>query len=256
MNGDGASPSPMRRLAISLLAALAACGDLEVKSVRAPDPVAAWEGQWDGSWSSSSGGSGSVTVRVQSFRGEPVVAVEFSNPCFATRTYELVLLPNSIELRADGETVLAATLGDGPRLVGTYDCTTDFGLWDAVRVGDLPAVLDLAGTWAGNLQYATGGAALALALEQEVVDGVVRLSGRLDLGGLWPVAVPVAGRADFREDGYDVMLRSTTGTVPDVVLSGVGEAEPLRIELGLFQSLSPGVLPFTHAGFGLARLPD
>ncbi len=256
MSGDGASPSPMRLLAVSLLVGLSACGDLEVKSVRSPDLLAAWQGQWDGTWSSSSGGSGSVTVRVQSFRGDPVVAVEFSNPCFATRTYELVLLPNSIELRADGETVLAATIGDGPRLVGTYDCTTDFGLWDAVRVGDLPVVHDLAGAWTGNLQYATGSASLALSLEQEVVDGIVRLSGLLDLGGLWPVEVPVEGRADFRDDGYDVVLRSTTGTVPDVVLSGVGEAEPLRVEVGLFQSLSPGALPFTHAGFGLARVPD
>lgn len=239
---------------LSLFAA--ACGDLDVQSVRSPQNVAVWEGAWEGEWHSESGGSGFVGFRVQEFRGEPLVTVEFAHACFEARPYELVMLPTTIELRAEGRTVLAALLEPGPRVTGTYDCGTDRGLWLATRVGDLPAVLDLTGAWQGQLHYPGGQRAVAWWLEQEVVDGVMQITVELDLGGLLATPLPLAGRVEFRNTGFEIVLRTEPGLAPDVVLTGTGVAEPLQIGVGLLQVIGGSSLPFSHASLQLVRQGD
>lgn len=242
---------PLVPCALSLLAA--ACGDLDVKSIRSPQNVTVWEGAWEGEWQSASGGSGAVNFRVQEFRGEPLVTVEFAHACFEARPYELVMLPTTIELRADGRTVLAALLEPGPRMSGTYDCGTDQGLWEATRVGDLPEVLDLAGSWQGQMHYAGGQRAVGCLLEQEIVDGVMQITAELDLGGLLGGPLPLTGRVDFQNSGFQLLLRTVAGLAPDVVLTGTGIAEPMQLGVGLLQVVGGSSLPFTQASLQLVR---
>jgi hypothetical protein len=236
---------------LSLLAA--ACGDLDVKSIRSPQNVAVWEGAWEGEWHSAAGGSGAVNFRVQEFRGEPLVTVEFAHACFEARPYELVMLPTTIELRAEGRTVLAAQLEPGPRATGTYDCGADQGLWAATRIGDLPEVLDLAGAWQGTLHYPGGQRAVSWWLEQEIVDGVMQVTAELDLGGLLAAPIPLVGRVDFQPHGFQIVLRTEAGLAPDIVLTAAGVAEPLQIGAGLLQVVGGGSLPFTQASLQLVR---
>lgn len=247
----------MRSLAVLVLScAFAACGDLEVRSVRAPQAVPReLLGEWSGAWhSAESNSTGNILVRVQQFEGEPVVNVQIENPCIEPRTYDLVVTPATIELRADGRTVIAAVLGAGRELVGTYVCTAETGTWSAVWQRDLPEIADLAGDWSGTL--VVGGQPdrpVALELAQRVEGGIVVLDGLLDLGDAWPLPVPMRGTAFFRADGYDVMLNTLAGNLPELWLTGVGDHEPLRIEHGILQALGPQPLPFQSGLFTIAH---
>jgi hypothetical protein len=247
----------MRRLAAFFAPCLfAACGDLDVRSVRAPQVVPpALIGEWSGTWhADGSGNSGSIVVRVQSFEGEPVVNVQIENPCVEPRTYQLVVTPATFELRADGQTVLAATLGEGRELIGTYHCSAEDGTWNATWQHDLPEVLDLSGDWSGTL--VVGGQSdrpLALMVSQSVDGGVVLLDGLLDLGDVWPVPVPLRGSVEFRDDGYEVVLSTVPGNQPVLLLTGIGDRDPLRIENGVLQGLGGQPLPFQSALFTIAR---
>ena len=234
----------MRTLALLALPCLVAagCGDLDVRHVREqPDGVpAALVGEWQGSWqSASSTASGSVVLQVQEFAGEPVVNVVFVNPCLAPREYDLVVTPASFELRADGQTVLAATLGeDGRELLGVYECERERGTWRATWRRDLPALHDLGGRWTGTVVFGDEVVRpLELTLVQAVDGGAVQLEGLLDLGELWPVPVALRGTASFRDRGFDLTLQNAAGTSPSLVLSAPGELEPLRVEAGLLHVL-------------------
>lgn len=248
----------MRSPVLLLLAScgLSACGDLDVRSVRAPQAVPrALIGEWTGSWhATQSGLEGGIVVRVQEFEGEPVVNVQFENPCIEPRTYDLVVTEATIELRADGRTVIAATVGEGRSLIGTYECTAESGTWSAVWQHDLPEVVDLGGDWDGTL--VVGGQsnrAVHLELTQSVAGGMVLLDGLLDLGDAWPLPVPMRGTVVFRTGGYDVMLSTLAGNQPVLLLTGTGDTEPLRIENGILQALSSAPLPFQAGLFTVAR---
>jgi hypothetical protein len=246
-------------LSLVLPALLAACGDLDVRSVRAaPTGVpSALIGEWQGTWqSSATAANGVVVVRVQEFDGEPVVNVQFQNPCLAPRAYDLVVTPATIELRADGQTVLAASLGDGRELVGTYTCSAEAGTWQAQWRRDLPVLLDLGGTWAGTVQFADQLVRpIELRLEQQVEGGEMLLQGELDLGDLWPAPIPVVGTVLFRDQGYDVTLHTPSGANPELLLSGGGTVDPLRIEAGLLHAANQS-LPFPLGVFTIQRAGD
>ncbi len=251
------SPAAMRSLlSLSLLAVLAACGDLDVRSVREQPPGVPAElfGEWQGTWqSSSSGATGVVIVQVQEFAGEPIVGVQFQNPCLEPRSYDLVVTPATIELRADGRTVLAATLGEGRELVGIYTCSSEDGTWSATWRRELPELLDLGGTWSGTVVFTDQVARpFTMELVQRVDGGAVEIDGTIDLGDLWPVPVVVSGGAIFRQTGFDLGLHTVAGSSPTVVLSGAGDLDPLRIETGLLHVLEQA-LPFPLGVFSVQR---
>jgi hypothetical protein len=234
---------------------LAACGDLDVRSVRSePRVPAALVGEWQGTWNAStSSASGVVIVRVQEFAGEPIVNVQFQNPCLEPRSYDLVVTPATIELRADGQTVLAATLGEDRELIGVYTCANESGTWLATWRRDLPTLLDLGGEWTGTVMFGDQIVRpIALSLHQTVDAGAVELTGVLDLGDLWPVPVVVSGIAVFREQGYDLTLQTLAGSSPELVLSGSGLTEPMRVEAGLLHVLDQA-LPFPIGVFALQQ---
>lgn len=239
----------MRSLFAMLPLVLAACGDLELKSYRPPDAVpAGLEGEWVGSWQSVlSNTSGTLNVQVQEFAGEAIVAVRIENPCITARVYDLVLTPSTIELRADGQTVFAATLGEAGSLVGTYQCEADLGTWAATWQRALPPIVDLSGTWTGELTVSgQRDVPIRLQLAQRVVDSQIVLDGALELTGLWPVPFATSGSAQFREQGFDVLLHTPVGSAPELLLTSFGMREPLRMEVGLLQVFGPQ-LPFQQA---------
>lgn len=250
----------MRRAHSSLLSlfVLAACGDLDVRSVRVPEVVpASLEGEWTGTWTSDTNGtSGALTVRVQEFGGEPLLSVDIENACVENRAYDLVLGNGLIELRDGDRTVFAGVLGEGRTLLGTFSCDADRGTWTAAWQRDLPALLDLTGTWNGSLAtIETPARGVQLTLEQRVRSGLLVLDGTLTIAGLGvdagDLVVPLEGSASFRSDGFDLGLRSPDGIAPVLVLSGLGEPEPLQVEVGVLQVLGPSTLPFAQ---GVVRI--
>lgn len=257
MTGGRHSPRPaMRHLAaLSLPWWLAACGDLHVKSIRSPQVVpAAFAGEWTGTWMSTDpAATGAIAVRVQEFAGEPVVHVEFQNPCIEPRSYELVLSGSTIELRAGADTVLAGALVEPQRLVGTYHCPLESGTWEATWQRDLPELADLGGIWTGTL--AVPGQVtrpFELALEQDVDGGELRLTGLLDLGDVWPSLLVVRGPVAFRDDGFDLALQTLSGNSPGLLLAGSGDREPLQVESGLLLTIGSPVLPFSNGVFTIS----
>jgi len=250
----------MRRAHSSLLSllVLAACGDLDVRTVRVPEVVpASLEGEWTGTWTSAAtGASGALTVRVQEFDGEPLLSVDIVNACVENRTYDLVLGNGLIELRDGERTVFAGVLGEGRTLLGTFTCDADQGTWTAAWQRDLPTLLDLTGTWNGSLATVeTPARSVQLELAQSVRAGLLVLDGTLTIAGLGvdagDLVVPIEGSASFRSDGFDLGLRSLDGTAPVLVLSGLGEPEPLQVEVGVLQVLGPSTLPFAQ---GVVRI--
>ena len=240
---------------LSLLV-LAACGDLDVRSVRVPEVVpASLEGEWSGTWTSAmSGASGPLTVRVQEFDGQPLLSVEIENACVEARSYDLVLGNGLIELRDGQRTVFAGVLGEGRTLLGTFTCDADDGTWTAAWQRDLPTLVDLSGTWNGSLATVeTPLRVLRLQLDQGVRGGLLVLDGTLTIEGLGAGAgdlvVPLEGSASFRSDGFDLGLRTLEGGAPALVLSGLGEADPLQVEVGVLQVLGASTLPFSQGVF-------
>ncbi len=247
----------MLRLLVLLLPMLfAACGDLDVRSVRTPTTSAtAFAGEWAGAWTSSQVAStGSVVVRVQFFGDSPVVQLVIDNPCFEPREYELRVVDDTIELRIDGESLLDAELGDG-ELVGTYRCGADQGTWQAGFVRDLPEVVDLSGTWSGDLLvFGQQQRTLHLDLVQSAAGGAIRLDGFLQLSD-WPLPIAVRGITTFRDEGFDLHLHTEVGSSPPLVLSGAGELQPLRVDPGLLEAVGPSPLPFQTGLFRIAPTP-
>jgi hypothetical protein len=246
----------MRNLgALFLPLFLAACGDLDVRSIREPVPNVLI-GEWVGTWQSSrQNAAGEVTVQVREFGGEPLVQIDIDNQCIEARLYDLTIAGDLIELRADGLLVMAATLAEGRRLDGFFRCQADEGTWSATWTRDLPAVVDLGGMWRGVLVPQNGAATtLGWDLVQSVDEGSLRLDGMLELPEVWPVPVLVTGTATFRTDAFDVVLRSVGITGPSFLLSGVGSLEPLLIEGGLMHVFGDPV-PFRDATFTIARVP-
>ncbi|MFK7742572.1 MAG: hypothetical protein AB8H80_19835, partial [Planctomycetota bacterium] len=109
-----------RFLAVLGFVLLAACGDLEIRSV-APTvtPSEALGGVWTGTWISDqaaagpAGGiaasdQGALTVEIQLFEGQPIVRVDINNPCLPPRDYSLVVSGGTISLEDAGVPVLRA----------------------------------------------------------------------------------------------------------------------------------------------------
>lgn len=246
----------MRTLGALLLPfLLAACGDLDVRSIREPVP-SALVGEWVGSWQSSrANASGEVVVQVREFGGEPLVQIEIDNPCIESRLYELTVAADLIELRADGLLVMAATVAADRRLEGFFRCQVDEGTWSAAWTRELPAVVDLGGMWRGVLVPENGAATpFGFELVQSVDEGALRLDGMFELPAVWPSPVLVTGTATFRTDAFDLVLRSVGVSGPNFLLSGVGALEPLLIEGGLLHVFGNPV-PFRDATFTIARVP-
>jgi hypothetical protein len=244
------------RLWVSSCLLAVACGDIEVRSVRVAETVpAALEGEWAGSWQSTlTSTGGALTVRVQEFASQPVVSLQITNPCLVPRTYQLALEGGAIELRADGAVVFAARLDQDQRLVGTFQCDADRGTWSASRQRGLPELVDLSGEWSGLLSPpGITPVAVALTLSQTVAAGALTLAGSLRVPDFLLATIPVEGVVMFRDTGFDLTLRSGAGVVPPLVLSGLGELDPVRVELGLVQFLGPSPLPFQQAVFRAQR---
>jgi hypothetical protein len=233
---------------MSLLAA--ACGDIDVRSIRTSDAVPqALEGEWSGSWQSGDGAdSGTLVLRIQDFAGEPVVSVQVAHPCVKPREYQFRATATTVELLADGEVVFGAVLGQDRTLVGSYQCTADSGTWDASWQRDLPPLLDLSGRWEGTIS-ANGAPPqqLVMHLQQDVRGGALVMDGAAELPGALPEPIGVTGWLEFRDGVFEVLLTTLPGEVPIAFLTGLGDSDLLRIENGLLQAAIDPQLPVLQA---------
>tara|TARA_R110002072_G_scaffold1983_1_gene16202 strand:- start:42184 stop:42975 length:792 start_codon:yes stop_codon:yes gene_type:complete len=239
-------------LAVALLC-LVSCGDLSVTSVAPAEPnvpVAA-KGEWQGTWvSDESGQSGELVLRIQEFHDEAVVALAINNGCLQQQNYELVVIGESVTLQVGGVPILVAEFAPSGQLVGSFDCPEDSGTWSATRIGPLPEPIDLSGTWLGSAMVAGESEnPLLLELDQFVRDGRLVLEGFADVPGLVPVQVPLAGYVNFRETDFDLVLQTVEGFEPVMVFAGIGNHDPVRVDVGLIQVLSSQSVEFTQAVF-------
>ncbi len=239
----------MRTLTSCCIAALlAGCGDLEVRSIPGEQTVSSsLLGEWRGTWQSDlTGDHGEIVLRLQEFRGEPVVSFALDNPCLTPDRYDLVLSGGGLSLESEGVPVVAGSLVSATRIAGAFGCAGDEGTWFADRIGGLPELVDLAGSWSGHV--ALGGAGnqpVEAVLEQRVEGGRLVLDASLSAQGLWPTPVPMTGPVIFRADGFDVLLASDPALQPEFLFLGMGEREPLAIPDAQLFVLS------TAAGVGL-----
>lgn len=245
----------MRTLLTCVLAALlAACGDLEVRSIPGSQTIPAeLAGMWSGTWRSDANQeAGGVMIRIQEFEGEPVVSLTIDNPCLVPADYDLVFDGGVIALQADGVTVLQASLVAPRKLSGSYGCALDAGTWDADWVGALPEPIDLSGVWDGTA-VSVGGMELSFSidLEQSVQSGTLALAAQAELPSLLPFPVPLSGYVNFREDSFELVLQTELGVQPRLVLTGVGERDPLQVPTGLLQVIGQSPLPFQQGLFAM-----
>ncbi|MCR9244124.1 MAG: hypothetical protein NXI31_03775 [bacterium] len=231
----------------------AACGGFQVTSTRNDGVPAALLGSWEGAWQSDgSRGGGSITVQVQEFEEEPIVSVQLDNPCIAPQRYQLLFVAGGFELRADGDTVLRAEFTPEGRLAGEYTCDLDSGTWSAVREGDLPGILDLSGSWNGQVEAGGFTEDLVMEISQSVGGGEVRLLATVQVPTYMALPLPLIGRASFRENEFDVLFTTTNGVLPAIQMVGVGDRETMTIRDGVMVVSGGVVLPFSTASWQIA----
>ncbi|MBL8728714.1 MAG: hypothetical protein JNM25_09815 [Planctomycetes bacterium] len=237
-------------LAASLSLTFAACGDIQVRSIRTGDVVPdALQGEWTGAWQSAQTGFGGLlTLRIQDFAGEPVVSVQIAHPCVPPSHYQFRATPAKVELLADDVVLFEAVVGAERTLIGSYGCTADAGSWDATWQRDLPALVDLTGRWLGSASvpgYLPQ--AIVLDLQQTVRNGTLAFDGAMQLPGLLPEPLPMRGSVQFRAGVFDVVLVTEPGTVPLVHMVGTGDTALRRLDAGQLQAAVDPLLPLVQA---------
>lgn len=237
---------------VPVLLLAASCGDIDVTSIRVGEAVpAALAGEWTGSWQSTrTGGSGSVTLRMQDFAGEAVVSVQIDNPCVAAAEYRFRTSGNVIELLSDDVVLFSAVLDEQRSLVGSYGCAADGGVWEVAWVRELPPLIDLGGRWEGSVTL-PGIPAQPMLLELALVvrGGALVVEGTVQFPTLAATLLPVHGFVQFQATTFDFALAVTTGSSLAVQLLAVGELATRSIGTGLLQTNGDPSVPFTQAGW-------
>jgi hypothetical protein len=244
----------MRRLVLPLLLSVAACGDIDVRSIRSGNVVpATLAGEWEGSWqSANTAASGPIRITVQQFDGQPLLGLQIDNPCLTAREYEVVLRSDIVQLRADGQPVFAGVVDAERVLNGNYECGVDRGTWTATWLRDLPPVGDLSGSWEGSIGVlGTAPRAITCDLAQRIVGGLLKVEGFLSLPDLLPMSVPVDGVVNWRDSTFDIVLQTTAPGLPVLLFSALGQRDPLGIEFGIVQVFPQNLLPFNQGTFSL-----
>ncbi|MBX3463118.1 MAG: hypothetical protein KF830_08100 [Planctomycetes bacterium] len=229
------------------LLSCAACGDIDVRSVRTRDGMLA--GEWTGSWQSlQGGGDGMLLLRIQDFGGEPVVGVQISHPCLPPADYEFRATASTFELLAAGEVVFGAVLGPERTLVGTYGCAVDTGAWDATWQRTLPDPVDLSGQWLGSVAVPDlPPRTLVLQLWQTVRSGALVIEGTLRLPEVMVQPLAIVGTVQFRDGAFDLVLVSAASAFPLVHLAALGDTPTRRITGGQLQAAIDPSLPLVQA---------
>lgn len=241
---------------LALLLGCAACGDINVRSVRTGDVVPpALEGEWLGSWQSSTTGiNGLLTLRIQDFAGEPVVAVQIAHACVPPSQYQFRASPTKVELLADDVVLFEAVIGTDHTMIGSYGCAADAGSWDATWQRALPELIDLSGRWLGTVAVAGQPTqTLVLDLTQSVRNGTLALDGSMSLPDLLPDALPMRGSVQFGEAGFDLLLLTQPGTVPLVQMTGTGSSTALQVPSGQLLAAIDPLLPLVEATWTVQR---
>lgn len=244
--------------ALAMSALFAACGDIEVRSIRVPDSVpATLAGEWTGNWQSDRDSSnGSVVLRMQDFQGEAVVSFQLDNACVEAREYRFRTTGTTIELLDGDVVVFAGQIGTDRTLTGSYACPEDNGSWDATWTRNLPPLVDLGGRWEGTVSaFGFPPQAMRLDLDLVVRGGGLVLEGAMQLPGLVPVALPVRGLVQFQDLTFDVSMVVLTGTALTVQMFGVGDLATREIGTGLLQTNGDPLLPFSQAAWRASFVP-
>lgn len=208
-------------------------------------------GEWVGSWSSvgtPEAATGGLTLRVQSFAGQPVFGVVLDNPCLLPGVYEVFTSESTFELRSAGNVVLTAALGPDRTMQGSYQCAVDRGTLAANWQRDLAPIVDLGGYWEGSVVgTSTVLSRLQLQLTQSVVGGQLVVEGTMALPDLELANVPVRGTAIFRTGVFELWLETPTGVEPGLRLAGLGNSTARELRDGVLSTAPGTTLPFLTA---------
>jgi len=236
---------------------LASCNKLQFRSDRPQGSVPArLEGEWRGQWQSSqSNAGGDIVLRVQEFEDQPVFGVFVNHPCMPTTTYEIEFTGFAIELSSGGEVLFRGALTPDRQMLGTFECDQDTGTWQVQWDRDLPPLVDLTGTWQGQITTVNGSTPLNMQFDQRVVQGVLEVTGLLALPSELVSPLPVRGFVRSRDGFFELAVTTVPGILPQVVIGGTGDSSSLAVQAGMVAT-SGQPLSFTQGVASFAQLPQ
>jgi hypothetical protein len=224
---------------------LAGCGKLRLQTTITPQAIPAqMEGEWTGTWTSSTNGAqGTLHVRLQTFANNPVVRFENDHPVMQVSDFRFLFLGRHVEIHASDATA-AAFSGDvaaGLRTMsGVYSCTGDAGTWQAAWNRVLPPIGDVSGDWLGGFETFEPPlqAPLHLQLVQTWVDGVLHVSGEIDVPGTSNQVAIQDGIVEWRETDYVILLTTDPAAPPTVLMQAAGTRSQFTVNGAL--QVDPG----------------
>lgn len=140
-------------------------------------------------------------------------------------------------------------------MLGTFECDQDSGTWAVAWERDLPPLVDLTGTWQGQITSLNGSTPLSLQFDQRVVQGVLEVTGLLALPLELVSPLPVRGFVSSRDGFFELAVTTVPGILPQVVIGGTGDSTSLAVQAGMVAT-SGQPLSFTQGVASFAQLPQ
>lgn len=241
-------PATLRLLAaLAAMPFFASCYKVQTRTTVSSVVPLQLQGEWNGTWTDASGQqSGSLRFLVRTFQGELVLSFETDNPAAQQQTFAFAFRGPHVEM-ASSEIRFSGDLDAAARIfAGEFSGSRGDGTWQADWTRELPPIIDLSGTWIGSFRGDSElipPGPMVLTLQQQLVQGQMRVTGDLELQDLSMQVPIVDGYVDWNADTFDVQLLSDISLLPIVQLTGVGDPLQRRIEHGEFVVLPPPGLP-------------
>jgi hypothetical protein len=231
----------------------AACGKLRLQTTITPQAIPAqMEGEWSGTWTSTATAAhGSLEVRLQTFASNPVVRFETDHPAMQVSDFRFLFLGQHVEIHATDATAAAFSgdIASGLRTMeGTYRCAGDAGTWQAVWSRTLPPIGDVSGDWFGGFEsfQPPVQAPLHLHLVQTWIDGLLHVTGEIDVPGTSNQIAIQDGIVEWRESDFVILMTTDPAAPPTVLLQAAGVRSQFTVN-GALQVDPGGGLPTVTA---------
>ncbi len=239
------------RLALPIVLSIAlgllpACFRIDHSSRAVPPSTAvppALLGEWIGTWEGLPDTSGAVRLTVQELASEPLLRVESDNPCLLPQTFTLFVSATHLELRGSAGSVFAADLDPVGRVLrGTWSCGERHGGWSASWRRELGAIGDISGAWIGHATLTlplVRTEPIALRLQQGLLGGVLRVTGRVSVPGVIGDMGIDDGEVVWDQGRFEMVLLTDRLETPVVLLAGSGNGQNLVIDDGQLVASTP-----------------
>lgn len=241
-------PATLRLLAaLTAMAFCASCYKVQTRTTVSSVVPAQLQGEWNGTWTDAAGqATGSLSFLLRTFQGQLVLSFETDNPAAQQQTFAFAfhgphVEVSSSEIRFSGDLDATARI-----FAGDFSGSGGDGTWQADWTRELPPIVDLSGTWIGSYRgdnELIPAGSMVLVLQQQLVQGQMRVTGSLELQDPSMQVPIVDGYVDWNADTFDVQMLSDISMLPIVQLTGVGDPLQRRIDHGQFLVLPPPGLP-------------